>query len=441
MKVRVSIKNLCKVEVAASALDVIVGPEDTVLMLKERVAVAAPVPLSEQELLLNDTVLTDAQRLADCGVKDKDALVLRFKATEQHFNKQLIDMMKGKAVSPDELALVYTHYHGITIREALDSLNCTGEKLQDFLGRQKCFKIIAGLARAVEPDAKPAEVKPTQVKPAATAIACKEEVALRSVVLLKVAVSIVLRVAGRQDEEYDELDMSVNELSTVAEFKARVAQQALVPFPDRDLVLQGEVLRDQARLVECAVKNGACLVFLVRPSEEALSHQLKDILAVRTALSPDQLGLQYCVKHGVPFNQAARMLGLRDTPRSFLERQKGFLIDGGCVRLHGKNRDQRFGRVVGFLSEATGFLNVHSITEGGLTAEEPEAVLALNGLPPASQAAWLPGLLRSVAAGLEANLDSDAAQKGGIVGVHVTEDFVQVLLEGGAVMNTRLVAA
>lgn len=84
------------------------------------------------------------------------------------------------------------------------------------------------------------------------------------------------------------------------------------------------------------------------------------------------------------------------------------------------------------------FLNIQSVKEGG---QDGEAVVYLRGLPPAAKEEWMPGLLHAVAAALEGRLGDAAAKTGGVVGVRAAKDTVQVLLEGGAMMSTRLAAA
>mmetsp|Transcript_28962 Transcript_28962/g.63708 ORF Transcript_28962/g.63708 Transcript_28962/m.63708 type:complete len:470 (+) Transcript_28962:179-1588(+) len=469
MKVKVSIMNLSKAEAAfCGTLDITVAAEDTVLSLKERIDIAAPVPIAEQELLLNDTVLRDSDHLSASGVEDQDTLVLRLRPTEAGLAKQLAALIKGKGISPEELSLIYTHKHGLTVREALDSLGRGGEKLQDFLGRQKGFVCEGGLVKAQVALRSPAECTTAPATPALSDILlcdssedegfsaapdafsaaqdtsdlqeqpkqAPEKASLRSA-LLKVVISVVVRALGQPDQEVDDVDVALEASGSVAAAKRRIAQEALVPFPECDLVFQGRVLEEQACLADCAVKDGATLLFIVRASEEALVHQLKDILRAREALSPDQLASQYCVKHGVPLNQALRSLGLRITPRRFVERHAAFSVDGGCVRL-AHRRSQKFERVAGFLLEAMAFLNIQSVKEGG---QDGEAVVYLRGLPPAAKEEWMPGLLHAVAAALEGRLGDAAAKTGGVVGVRAAKDTVQVLLEGGAVMSTRLAAA
>jgi len=95
MKVKVSIMNLSKAEAAfCGTLDITVAAEDTVLSLKERIDIAAPVPIAEQELLLNDTVLRDSDHLSASGVEDQDTLVLRLRPTEAGLAKQLAALIK-----------------------------------------------------------------------------------------------------------------------------------------------------------------------------------------------------------------------------------------------------------------------------------------------------------------------------------------------------------
>jgi hypothetical protein len=119
---------------------------------------------------------------------------------------------------------------------------------------------------------------------------------------------------------------------TVAGVKERLAGLQMIPFPDQDLVLDGEVLPDASKLAKCGVMDGASLEFVVKATAATLVEQLSDLLQARD-LSTDELGLLYCYKHGVAINQALKMIGIEGKLQDFLKDSKQFLLEGGRASL------------------------------------------------------------------------------------------------------------
>merc|ERR1719198_1932790 len=97
-------------------------------------------------------------------------------------------------------------------------------------------------------------------------------------------------------------------------------------------MFEGEVLEASWKLSDCGVKDGSALDFVVRASEASLVKQLMELLQARD-LSPDELGLLYCYKHGVSINQALKTLGYNEKFPEFLKKQKQLFIDNGRVSL------------------------------------------------------------------------------------------------------------
>lgn len=124
----------------------------------------------------------------------------------------------------------------------------------------------------------------------------------------------------------------VGEADTVASVKDRFTNLQMVPFPDQDLYLSGEVLPDGAKLCDCGLKDGSTLDLMVQATEASLVLQLTNLLQARD-LSSDELGLLYCYKHGVSINQALKMLGFNGNFQDFLKEQKAFLFENSRVTL------------------------------------------------------------------------------------------------------------
>jgi len=112
-----------------------------------------------------------------------------------------------------------------------------------------------------------------------------------------------------------------------------VAALQLIPFPDQDLMLDGEVLADSRQLSDSGLKEQSSLDFVVKASETTLVQQLKELLQARD-LSCDELGLLYCYKNGVSVTQALQTLGLqKEKLQDFVRRQKGLKVESNHVAL------------------------------------------------------------------------------------------------------------
>jgi len=128
------------------------------------------------------------------------------------------------------------------------------------------------------------------------------------------------------------LDVVVGIADTVLSLKERLATAQLIPFPEQDLMLDGEVLEDGRQLSDYDVKDQCSLDFVVRASEETLAQQLSELLRARD-LSCDELGLLYCYKHGVSMTQALTFIGQEPKLQEFIKKQKGFQLENNIVAL------------------------------------------------------------------------------------------------------------
>lgn len=146
---------------------------------------------------------------------------------------------------------------------------------------------------------------------------------------MKVEVTLKMKTSPEADSKFL---LTVGASETVASVKERLAGLQMIPFPDQDLVMNGEALPDGSKLMQCGVRDGAALHFVVKATGATLSQQLAELLQARD-LSSDELGLLYCYKHGVAMNQALKMLGIEGKLQDFLKTQKQFLLEGGRVSL------------------------------------------------------------------------------------------------------------
>jgi hypothetical protein len=120
---------------------------------------------------------------------------------------------------------------------------------------------------------------------------------------------------------------------TVRSVKERFALAQAVPFPEQDLVLEGRVLDDDMRIVDCGVKNNASLDFVVRATQGTLAQQLAELLDTKPVASAE-LGFLYSLKFGVSFDEALDVLGIAGQGmEDFALEQKLLRVVDGCIGL------------------------------------------------------------------------------------------------------------
>lgn len=338
MKVHVNVSSSAGIKGEAlpesmERLDLVVNPFDTVLELKQRIATAISTPFPIQDLLLGKIVLDDGARLGDCNVKDGSTLSLSVQVSEDIFLKQLEALLQERPLSLTELSLLYCHRHGATVGEALEQLGCPfGRNLLDFLlkshGAAKRFTASehGGLVSLVkESNDEPRGATSQKLKSI-----CEEAAQPQPVDLMVTVLVIVQTVCGAQESEV--IELKVSPVETVRSVKDRAAAAELVPFPEQELLLDGQPLDDTARLADCGVTSGAALQLLVRASEYTLVSQLAGLLQGR-ALSVTELSQLYCYRYGTNVNRALKLLGAGKLLKEFLNKHDAFCVDKGCVTL------------------------------------------------------------------------------------------------------------
>jgi len=331
MKLQVIVKNASKNVVTNTVVDAIAGPTDTVLNVQEYAASIANIAsFPDQKLFLKGKALQNTDRLTDHDIKDGDTLELQFQASEQTLVDQISGLLGDKALSPEEISLLYSYRYGISFEDALTALGLCEGRIRPFLESQKRFSFhndvvkVAVAAKSLE------DPEPTKD--------CLPSV-------IQVTVSVDIKGMGKplqllSDESTDDEDKDVcvhlEMTQSVARAKEIIAGLVQMPFPDRDLMLGGNKLEDGMSLYEAGVKDGSKIAMVVRASEEALASQLEDLLKEKTALAPGDLGLHYCQRYGTPVSQALRTLGLHANLRRFLESHSNFCLIDGSVSLVNK---------------------------------------------------------------------------------------------------------
>mmetsp|Transcript_82081 Transcript_82081/g.166171 ORF Transcript_82081/g.166171 Transcript_82081/m.166171 type:complete len:591 (+) Transcript_82081:103-1875(+) len=475
MKLQVNVKVQTGKQTVTSAdrtLDLVVGPEDTISSLKERILMVEPVPFPDTSLIFGGIVLCDGQRLVDCGVKEGASLDFVVRASEKAFTQQLRELLQVRALTPNELSLLYCNQYGITVSQALGALG-REEQLHDFLEREKSFSIENGCVTALCPEEakKPAQVT-RELRPILEEgpISC-ESASTRPHIAL--AVTVTLQSQFKNDE-VTSLSLAVTPGDTVLSLKERIAASELIPFSERALFLGESELGDGQKLAECGIKEGSSVNLVVRVSDDAFAQQLSELLRGRT-LSTNELSLLYCYKHGASVTQALKILGRSEKFQDFVKGQSYFSAANGCVSLgqrvgaqkslpwpisldlpqnqwfldlHAKiggtafqdELTQALNQIVDVCSEAM-FLNVHHVVKAGSVGRctaikgvtDAEVVFFLNGLPKVSPVMCFSALVKSVASGLQEHLDDGSVIKEVRVGV----DSVHVRGEGAVAVDLR----
>jgi len=444
--------------VAHHTVELVVSPQDTVWSIKDRILTIEPTPFPDQDLVLDGEVLGDDVRLADCTVQDGSTLDLVIKASDEVLTQQLSELLQARAMSPEELGLLYTHRHGVTVGGALKAIG-RNEQLRDYLKQNCCF--------TVENDIVSSSGKSTVRKPAqGTGVLGKipeespshgDGAEAQQEACFPVHVSVLLQTPSAN--EASSLDLNVRNTETVLGLKERIGAAELIPFPDRKLFLSGGELHDKQTLVDCKVKDGSSLDFVATASEEVFAQQLSELLQAQT-LSINELSLRYSYRHGATVARALKSLGLRQRLADFVGRHPDFAVEGGCVRLAAKaaRESRRYldlhSRICGpeFSEKASAALEraaaavarasclrVRSAVRGGSVgrgtaapgAADAEVVLFVEGLPLAGRERWLPGLVGTVTATLEAQL----SRSDGIHSVTAAADSVQVCCEDDFTVN------
>jgi uncharacterized ubiquitin-like protein YukD len=400
-----------------------VSPSDTVGAVKMRLELLEPVAaLQGARLIYEGKDLDDNARLSDCGVGEGSSLGLAVAVSAEALAQQLSELLQARGLPIEELGLLYSHRHGATVGDVLRFLG-KDAKLSHFLEEKKQFVVEGGRARLQPLVQKPAGVKLVQLLE-------EEDVPGAEGAKVSVVVKLCTPSAG---EVKTKVEVSVGKADTVSTLKERVAEIEMLPFSNIEVIANGSPLNDDQWLSDCTLSNGNSPEVVVRVSEDGLAAQLAGLLVDGGAgrcSSPDELGLRFCYKYGAPVGRALKLLGKTQSIASFLKDRKEFAVQNGCVMLASSKANRSLDDIL----EAASFLNVGKV-DRAVEGSAARATVHLAGLPAGvPEERWLPGLLRSVAAGLGEKLGSQTG------GVKVADNSVQVTCDGGAVHELRFVS-
>lgn len=334
LKVRVKVVNACSVEMAP-ATEFVFASSDKIHAVKERLSEAMELPPFESDLMKGGQALADAASLEDCQIGDGASLMLKVSATDAVLVDQLKDLIGDKCLAIEEVGMLYVHSHGVTVGNALDALGHQSKKLPDFISDQKVFQVVGGRVKLVtEPPSEKCLAPPAR----ASALAALAPVAEDEVVAVaedaargdeQLELPICIKVTAGDNDVEETTEITIPSHTTVAQAKAYIAQTEMIPYAIYGLEVRGAgpLLDDGASLADCCVRSGSELHVLVHASEQLLATQLASILEVRSAMSPDELGLHYSYKYGCPVARALKLLGHRANLRRFVEENGKFVVD------------------------------------------------------------------------------------------------------------------
>ncbi|CAJ1382559.1 unnamed protein product [Effrenium voratum] len=407
-----------------SRLTLVVKPSDTVKRLKQRVALVEPLPFPDQELQLDGKTLEDEQRLEMLG---DVSLRLIVRATSRAFCIQLAELLKARAVPVVELALLYSHKHGATVKHALSILGFQGS-LSEFLGEQKQFSVAeSGLVSCTGFEEEKLEKEKEKEKPFSINACLRVKSTLGNAVEVSKA-------------------LLVQSGSTVQQLQRRLLEAELIPFEAAQVTLADQVLAGQCQLGSYGVKAGDALTMTLEISKDMLLHQLAGLFEGR-GLSVTELGNLYCYRHGAPVTRALELLGLRGTTKDFLkENKEHFSLQSGCVTLKETRPNAAEGelnrRYLDLDAEISSrpavqeasaaletaiktategsFLSVHKALRGGAVGRgtavegscDAEALLVVKGMPEVERGTWMPPLLMALVVALQDMGSGDASVVG-----------------------------
>lgn len=400
MKVTVRVQGESCAE-ACSTLDLVANPSDTVVSLKERIVIVQNIPFPEQDLVLGGKALEANKALADCGVEDGSSLELLIRASFATLAQQLIDLLKARDLSCDELGLLYCYKHGCSFGQALAFLGWKDGKLADFLKAQKQFQVENNHVTLVRED--------TALKPFSVAAEVEQ--------ILKASPSGAMDIKDLCSKFVQKFNVSLASVAGCKPSEFLAKEKELFQVSGR-----GRVWLTSAKLPwEGTPANG-------HATKEPATYPTARMTANHEELPPGLGGWEST--HA----EALAAPGAADS-QQYVE-----LHNKVCGRAFNSKITQALADVVEALSEAA-FFDIDHVAKGGSVGKgtaisgvaDAEVVFFLKGLPPTGHDRWLPALLRAAAGVVKETLGEGR----GLEGIKVAEDSVQMRVKGLLSLSLR----
>jgi len=398
MKVQVNLKVASQAGTSGK-VELTAEPTDTVRIIKERIAASQLIAFPDQHIVFNGKVLQEVESLADCGVKESSSLDFVIDATEASLVQQLTDLLQARELSCDELGLLYTYKHGVSVNQALKTIG-NSEKLQDFIRKQKEFMIENGKVVLKRND--------TGLKPFSVADECKK----------------LLEESGGS--------MEMTNLCSKFTQKFNVSIQSIVGM----------------RPAEFLVKEKHLFVMSGPPGRSQIS--LKSA-QVQQQKPKNQTQPKEPARDPEPQVVAPPKASPKVTqPPPGIEAPEETSQDSEeYLELHNTISGRSFNsKVAQILTEVTDivsenlFFNISHVVKGGSIGKgtsingctDAELVFFVKGLPPSKQNKWLPTMLKAVAGVLNEHLETSLQI---VDRLSITEDSICLKVRNLVEVNLR----
>jgi len=395
MKVQVCLKTADK-ESATSKFEVHVSGSDTVGSVKDKVAASQLIAFPEHSLMFKGGKMDESKTMAEYGVEANSNLDFVLEATESSIVKQLVELLKTRDLTCDELGLLYCYKHGVSTNQALKTIGIDA-KLADFVKSRKEFVLEGAKISMVRDD--------TTLKPLSVANQLEQ----------------ILRESGPT--------MEVTTLCSKFIQKFHVSVANVVQMRPMDFIVQE---KDKFALV------GASSVTLKEFASQEKAKVAGSSMRAARSKSPQVARPQRNV-------EALRSAQSPPRSRPAPETKKLEQNDELYQELHNKISSRSFNsRVAQALSnvkeivEEKCCLNIAEVAKSGsvgkgtaiIDCEDAELVFFVKGLPYEGHQKWLQPLLKTVQSTLQENLPAETK-------VEITEDSVRVNLKGSIKVDLR----
>jgi len=390
MKVQVNLR-VASQSGMTGQVEVTAAPNDTVRIVKERIAASQLVAFPNQHIEFDGKILEEVKSLADCGVKENCSLDFVVNATESSLVAQLSELLQARELSCDELGLLYTYKHGVSVNQALKTIGYQ-EKFQDFVRKQKELMLDNGKVVLKRSD--------TGLKPFSVAEECKK----------------ILEESGG--------GMDVPLLCSKFTQKFNVSIQSVVNMRPAEFFTKEKDLFVMSGRGQVSLKSAQAQAQQMKPKKEAQPRAAPT--REPEVIAPPKITQPPPGMEAPDEQESEEYLELHNTisGRSFNSKVAQILTE-----------------VVDIVSE-NAFFNIAHVAKGGSVGKgtaingctDAEIVFFVDGLPHSKQNKWLPTMLKAVAGVLEQHLETSLQI---VDRLCITEDSICMKVKGLVEVNLR----
>jgi len=330
-------------------------------------------------------------------VKESSSLDFVINATEASLVEQLTELLQARELSCDELGLLYTYKHGVSVNQALKTIG-NPEKLQDFIRKQKEFMIENGKVVFKRND--------TGLKPFSVADECQK-------ILEENGGSMeITNLCSKFTQKFNVSIQSIVNMRP-AEFLQKEKHLFVMP----GVAGRGQVSLKSAQVQEQKPKKETQPRAPARepevvPPPKAIPKVTKPPPGIEAPEESSQDSEEYLELHNTI------------SGRSFNSKVAQVLTE-----------------VVDIVSENV-FFNISHVVKGGSIGKgtaingctDAELVFFVKGLPPSKQNKWLPTMLKAVAGVLNEHLETSLQI---VDRLSITEDSICMKVRNLVEVNIR----